>query len=491
MFTQGNHFISLSLSDQELRIAELTVSTASRQILKIARLDLTGVAEENQAHTIAQALKPFSVKKAQILYVAPSSTITTKNIEIPSIKPEEITSIVHLQAGRYTPYSREEIVIGTITIGVYQSNYTKVLLVLANRNVISRKIAILEDAGAEANQVLFAPEGEARFYSRILNLKTVDKPVGIIDIGRDTTDFTVVLRGTAIAYRNIPLGLQALTQEEKAGSQKLAEEISRSVESYQSDDIDQVPGQFVLTCHEERIPGLIPLLKTKLKAEVRCVPYLDHMKIKPTLLAQAADSFHEDSFLDVLAPAIEAEAAELDLMPEEIKLKKSFAQHGREVVRAGVCCFILFFLIGGILLSKVYFNRSYLNKLQTRYRLQREEVDRLRQQSARARLVSDFLDSRQVALKTLQEMYAILPKEIYLTNLNVDEAGVVNIQGVSESMSRVFSLVSTLEDSQLFKGVKTKSTSTKKERGKDMAAFEITLRLEGSDDEKGEEPEAE
>jgi hypothetical protein len=48
-------------------------------------------------------------------------------------------------------------------------------------------------------------------------------------------------------------------------------------------------------------------------------------------------------------------------------------------------------------------------------------------------------------------------------------------------MSKVFSFVTALEASPLFEGVKTKSTSTKKERGKEVAAFEIIMKLTSAD----------
>ncbi len=50
-------------------------------------------------------------------------------------------------------------------------------------------------------------------------------------------------------------------------------------------------------------------------------------------------------------------------------------------------------------------------------------------------------------------------------------------------MSRVFTLVGALEESQLFKSVKTNSTTAKKERGKDVAAFELVFKLESAKDE--------
>ncbi|MBF0533362.1 MAG: hypothetical protein HQL23_09785, partial [Candidatus Omnitrophica bacterium] len=84
---------------------------------------------------------------------------------------EEIKSIVSLQAGRHTPFSREEIQVGYIHIGVYKSNYTKILLVIANKNVIKQQLSVFDRAGLRVKRVLFSAEGIAAFYTAGLNLK--------------------------------------------------------------------------------------------------------------------------------------------------------------------------------------------------------------------------------------------------------------------------------------------------------------------------------
>ena len=51
---------------------------------------------------------------------------------------------------------------------------------------------------------------------------------------------------------------------------------------------------------------------------------------------------------------------------------------------------------------------------------------------------------------------------------------------ISETMSQVFSYVKSLDDSNMFKEAKTKSTSTKKDNGNDVAAFEIEFKVKDS-----------
>ena len=84
------------------------------------------------------------------------------------------------------------------------------------------------------------------------------------------------------------------------------------------------------------------------------------------------------------------------------------------------------------------------------------------------------------SLDIIHELYAITPHRVYLSNIAVAADGTVVIDGVSDSMSDVFSYVKSLDDSQMFGQAKTKSTATRKENGNDVAAFEIEFKLSGA-----------
>ena len=94
-----------------------------------------------------------------------------------------------------------------------------------------------------------------------------------------------------------------------------------------------------------------------------------------------------------------------------------------------------------------------------------------------------------ISLDTINELYRNIPNEIYLTSVVMDETGTVSVQGISDIASLVFNLGTTLKESNLFKSVNIKSTVAKKDRGKDVHAFEITLKLKTSSDEEGKKTE--
>ena len=153
---KNRDYISITSDDEDLKIAHLKVDGSSCEAVHVVRRDIRGISEEELPKVIKSTLGDFNAKKAQAIYVVPSKLTTTKNIEIPSLDPEEIKSIINLQAGRHTPYSREEIIIDYINIGVFQRNYSKVLLVIVNRNVIKKQLTALNQAGLKIQKILFS-----------------------------------------------------------------------------------------------------------------------------------------------------------------------------------------------------------------------------------------------------------------------------------------------------------------------------------------------
>ena len=77
--------------------------------------------------------------------------------------------------------------------------------------------------------------------------------------------------------------------------------------------------------------------------------------------------FADDSLADVIGPAVSAGRAEVNLMPEEIQLKRSIEDRSREALMSGVFVLIMLVLVGAVLMTKIYFKEAFLkNNLRER-----------------------------------------------------------------------------------------------------------------------------
>jgi len=220
---------------------------------------------------------------------------------------------------------------------------------------------------------------------------------------------------------------------------------------------------------------------------VKVNPFLDQIQADQSVMLKMVSEYNDESFLSVISSVLTAGQVQVDLTPEEVITQRAIEEKGRQVVKSAAYAIILLFLGCGIFFSKIYFKGVLLDKLKSEYVEKRRAVIILDRTAQKTRIIKDYINSRMVGLNVLNELYHLVPNEIYLQSILLEENGTINIRGVSESMSRVFNFVSSLEDSLVFKGVKTKSTTAKKDRGKDVAAFEIAFRLESAKDETEEE----
>ncbi len=478
MFGQSNRYIAIVINDNIVKAVQATVSGFLEKVGRSVAADTT---IDGLAKAIKVATNGFG-RNVPLICVIPSSSATANNIEVPSVDPQEIRSIINLQASRHTPYSKEEILISYLNLGLGSQGNTKALLVIAHRSVVKERLMACEKAGFNVHAVAYAPEGMAKAYAKLLNLKKDSAPMGVIDITEHGTNFLVIARGNAVFTRFIPMGISDFSSDPSTHA-KFFEESAKSLDACQSEDAAGAPvGSFVVTSTIDA--ALISGLESVLKVPVRVSAY-SAMAKDAGIKKRLEKDFASDSLLEAIGPAIFGAKAEANLMPEEIILKKSVEKQSREGILAGVLALIVMLCAGALMMSKIYFKDLFLQKnLREQYASQKDEVKALQDRMAQTRIVQDYLKGRLLSLDVLNEIYRITPKEVYLNNIAVDEQGMVTIDGIASSMPQVFTYVKTLDDSNLFNNAKRKSSSTKKEGDKDVAAFEITFQLEESGKEK-------
>jgi len=178
-----------------------------------------------------------------------------------------------------------------------------------------------------------------------------------------------------------------------------------------------------------------------------------------------------------MACAVTAKDLKVSLVPEELQLQKTIQEQGKEVFKAALLGIILLTMVASSLGLKVYFKSSFLAKLKKDNMTSHQAVDALESLSRKTKTTEAFLDARMNSLDTIRELYQRIPDEVYLTSIEMNSEGDVSIQGISDVASIVFNLGTSLKESPFFQSVDIKSTTSRKDRGKDVSAFEITLKI--------------
>jgi Tfp pilus assembly protein PilN len=351
------------------------------------------------------------------------------------------------------------------------------LLIIVARNIVKKQFMILERAGVRLEKVVLVSESLAWSVPRIARLETGTAPLSILHIDENFTDFIVVSKNKPVFIRNISIGTQQLYSEKDTATSRFIDEIKRSFEAYQTEDIEKGPRALVMTGAIEDLGEMESTLRESMPMQVSRMPYLDKISLARGAL-KSPDITKRSSFFNIISALLAWRELGVNLIPEEVKLRKSVEERGRDLIKTGVLVLAIFVLFFSSLISKIYFRSSYLDILNVKYATLSKQAEKLEGQFNRVVRIKSYLTKRGHSLEVLGALHDTIPLELELNDIRYDQEGKLTVKGTARSMSTVFSFVDSMERSDYFSDVKTRYTTKRKEGKRDVTDFEINCILE-------------
>ncbi len=468
-----HHFIGVDLDEEHIKIVHGRQTSLKREVAHVKSRVVHGLSDDEVGQFIRQTLDGWKLKTPKTYLVVPLYPMITRSIEIPSRDPAEIKEIVNLQASRHTPYSRAEIIIDTLAIGVVRENYTKVLLVIAPRDMVTRQTHVIEKAGLALEKVFFSPEGIALGCAKILSLESSDVVVALVHMDALFTSFIVTQKGKILFVRCIAIGATNLFEAREIYTDRFIDELRKSVDAYTTEEAGPALSELVLTGVVAEIRDLDSLFEEALQLPVKHQTYFHHFPISSEAKQDVQNAKHT-SYFGAIAPLLQFDKMKVDLISEEQKLQKELQLRGREVLKTGVLVIFFVILLFSAFANKLYFRKAYLEKLTVRYAPARQEAKDMQELFHKTQAVKQYFVTRGRSIETLGELYEAIPMDVRVSDIRYEDGEQFNVKGTSRSMASVFAFVTNMEKSGWFKSVKTKYVTARVEGGIDVADFEIT-----------------
>jgi Tfp pilus assembly PilM family ATPase/Tfp pilus assembly protein PilN len=471
---KAHETISVAIEEQDIKCAVIKSGVSgAKEIGQLFRIESEGVSDD-VVMKIKAVLPPIESNSA-FLGVVPSHSAVTRNIEIPSLDRNEIREIIGLQATRHTPYARNEIIIDFLNLGVFKTVYTKILLIIVPRAVVMRLYELATKLGVKVNKIVFAPEAIVRDVSRRFNLKSEKAPVCLVWVNGPNSDF-LIFRGDSLLFiRSIPVGAQHFAVAKEGYLIRFVEELKKSFETYQSENIDQAPGLIGLMGATRQLDDLDQMITDILHIPVKRFNDLEYLNVPPE--TRQKTEAHNWSFLHVISSGYFSDEAQADLTPEEHKLKKSVEERSKEIVKSGVLVMVLFSFICVFFIAHIFFQTARIEQLSKRYEPIREEAKELEEAYAHIQAVKSHFANRGKALEILAQLYTFIPAQAYFTAVQFDDSK-LSIKGTSYSKPAIFAMVNSMEGSEMLKNVQTKYITARTEEEREVADFEIVASFE-------------
>lgn len=473
-FYKNEHLVSFNFNANLVKMVCVKNVSGKTEILGIKACNIDGLTEDDAAKAIKEALKEYKITNPAAVCNISADSVITKNIEMPSVKDAEIKGIIDLQAGRYTPYGRNEIIVDYVNIGTYHNSYSKVLIVIVVQETIKKQLSILNKAGFSVQKVQVSSESIGCACAKIMGLLVKVATSVIVSVDDKNSDFVVVFKGKTIFLRNIPMGQLDFLRDPQECKAKFVEEIGKSLVAYRTEDIETAPDEILFIGPADMAEVVKSAALQVFSIPVREVSLYSGVSVSGKFLGEK----NQQSFANAISAIMSFNDTRIDLRPIEIKMRMEFHERSREVIKCGIFVMSILVLICVILMASIYYKGVYLSKLEVKLKDMDTQVEGLEKTSTKVMIIKSFLNKKNHSLDLLSELYRLVPDNIYLRSVSVDGKGAVNIKGTATAMSEAFSFVTALENSKFFKNVAAQNTSSRKEGAKEVSDFEITCMLE-------------
>lgn len=143
----------------EHAISWLRVARTSEGVRVLAQAVARGpwsISDGSMADALRRFVTEHNVADDAVHTVLPRHEMTARILHLPSNDPEEIAGMVRLSSGEFVPYPPEELAIDQCILEELPSGESRVLAVLAHRDIVDAHIQLAHEAGLDPERVYFS-----------------------------------------------------------------------------------------------------------------------------------------------------------------------------------------------------------------------------------------------------------------------------------------------------------------------------------------------
>ena len=438
-----------------------------RTVTKLVKKELSG------KETMGEALSREGISFDELVIILPRNQVTVRNLELPSADPQEIRDIINIQAGKQTPFPREELIADFLITGSScDQRYARVLLAIAQKAPVNSYLDSLREKKDKVVRVAFGPECRANWYQVIRN-HIKDKVFATVYFNLGFSDFSVISDGKLIFTRLLDIDTSAISVD--VWRKRFEEEIGFALRSYKEENIGP-PFDKIVFLDMNRFEAdsrdiLNKCFSLQASGPFDAAQFLRFSgETRQFLVQQEKEGI---SYSNLLGYMIDPGRPALDFSPLDIKVARRERTRRKEFITAGILIVAVALVGLALFLEGVYSKSMVLRRMNAQLEKLEKETAGIQRESSTLDQIKKRLDSRISAIGVLTEIYKLAPQDVYLSAIVYDDSGSISLRGTSMDMSGAFKLVKMLKESPLFGDVKTKYVTKRK----DLSDFEIVCQL--------------
>ncbi len=435
---------NIYITDEVIRVAQTRATGSNIRIVKDCALELASLKKQELPSRFKAFLKENKISSESITLLIPRNRVSIRYLELPSVDRKEINKMIEYEVDSLFPHSPEELVFGETIIEVSQG-YSRVMLVVFEKQIISGDILLLRQAGLVPDFITVST------ISLFNQARKQQKRGGgnylLVNSENNLLDILVIHKNKPIFSSGTSLGAQ--------GQQaKVSDEIAKVL------NMQEVKGYAV-----EKIVVSGTFTETdSLCKEIEQVFARGVVFEKRISVVKVSD----------LRP--KQGALEINLLPRELRRQKQAAKRRRSILYFTTLLILNLSLVANMIFMKLKNEQRYIVSIQEEIKKIENHALLLRQKMLKTQIFNSYYHSGRIASVVLAELYRIAPEALGVTSLELrgeSPSGVLVLTGQAKDTDAVWKFATLIKKSTLIQKADVNTIKKRKYLSREIVDFEI------------------
>lgn len=435
---------------------------------------------------LADFAKRHELVGGRLYTVLPRHDIAVRMVTLPTQDPAEVARMVEFSAEEYVPYALEDLVIDQCILSPLPDGQSRVLAVLAHKDVIEGHLRLLRGAGLAPEEIFLST---ACIASAIASARVpTNERCAYVNLAPEGWE-ALVMNGRQLDYTR---GVASAQDWSSSGSSlqdaldELAAEVRASLSAYRRESDD---GQGAETIHLCSDWTSVEAIGDRLSAELGMA--CSRAGLGASLVAQGGERM-ETPALALIGGALAAQGRDpfrIHLIPRDLR-EARVAQAGRRAaMRVGMLVAAVVVGLGVIYGDAIYQRQAYSHELEARIGRVRAAAEGVAAKQKQLQLIQSHLDRTGGVLELLARLTDLAPPSgLNVSQVTYKRGDSFTVEGRTDNKDNVNRLAEELRRSGVPQFVATTSGDLKQveERGKIVWQYVIRTKLSPDATEAGD-----
>ena len=466
---------AIAMTDNCLKLVRARYVRGQGQMTALEVQHVNGDADAELLPALRELARLKAVKAGGAYLVLPRHLAILKVLRLPSQDERELRQMAEIQISSQTPYTMDEVEYDIRVISRDEEGYTKVLLIVIPKDVTERFIDLAEQARFTLAGITISSFGLLGWFRYQAGRNRLDakSPLALCNIDLNHTEICFLEKQRLIFSRNVNVGLREL----RSTPDELIQQIALSIKYYESERMGGPLSRFVVVSGQSDLQEFIGQLEGQLQMPCESISPTDGVSL-PRHLRDAV--LEADAGLTLTAPMgihFADPKQVVSLLPRSIRASKQNRILKRELIKLFLCVMLLYataLFVWSIRLSE---KEKQVERLRSAVSELDPQIDEAKRKMRLIEYFDQYVDGRIFIPEVMGQLAKLVPEDISLNSLYLNERCVFTIQGYAQTREALNDFQARLVNEPMFRKVNLEFATSRRIFTMQVTDFKFTASL--------------